>query len=402
MGPLALMAKAAGHEVFGSDLAEGAISPELVSAGIQFAVGPQDGEFLKKQLEDGGVDWFVHTSALAPDNAELLVAKQAGIKCSKRDELIASLVSELGLKLVAVAGTHGKTTTTAMIVWACQQMGVPAAYLVGTTLPFAASGAYKPGDKYLIYEADEYDRNFLHFHPWLSVITTVSYDHPDIYPTPEDYAFAFETFERQSEQVIYGGEVNGLISLAGLLRREDATSAMAAMRTILPDAGKFTTDAKIAEVLNAFPGVGRRFERIAPGVYSDYGHHPEEIAATVEMATEEASLRGLSGVVMVYEPHQNTRQHQVFAGYANAFEGVSHLYWLPTYLTREDPKLPVITPADFIASLSNAEVAEAAECNDSLATALRQWRDNGYLVIFMTAGPADGWFRQVFNDKEVK
>lgn len=399
MGPLALMAKAAGHEVFGSDLSDGAISPELNAAGISYKIGPQDGSFLREKLETG-IDWFVHTSALAGDNAELIMAKQAGVECSKRDELIAFLVDELGLKLVAVAGTHGKTTTTAMIVWACQKLGVPAAYLVGTTLPFAASGAYKTGDKFLIYEADEYDKNFLHFHPWLSVITTVSYDHPDIYPTPEDYAFAFETFERQSEQVIYGGEVNGLISLAGLLRREDATSAMAAMRTILPEAGKFTSDAKIAEILNSFPGVGRRFERILPGVYSDYGHHPEEIATTVEMANEEASLLGLSGVVMVYEPHQNTRQHQVFSGYKDAFEGVSHLYWLPTYLTREDTSLPVISPADFIASLSNAEVAEPAACNNSLAEALRQWRANGYLVILMTAGPADGWFREVFKEEK--
>lgn len=396
MGPLALMAKAAGHEVFGSDLAEGAVAPEIIAAGIRISIGPQDGTFFQEILK-GGVDWFVHTSALPADNAELLAAQEAGVRCTKRDELIAFLVDELNLKLVAVAGTHGKTTTTAMIIWACQQMGVPAAYLVGTTLPFAAAGAYQPGDKYLIYEADEYDKNFLHFHPWLSVITTVSYDHPDIYPAPEDYAFAFETFERQSEQVIYGGEVNGLISLAGLLRREDATSALAAMRTILPDANKFTSDEKIAEVLNAFPGIGRRFERICPGVYSDYAHHPEEIAATLEMANEEASLLGLSGVVAVYEPHQNTRQHQVFNDYASAFEGVTHLYWLPTYLTREDPNLAVISPADFIASLSNADVAEAAECNDALAEQLKAWRDQGYLIILMTAGPADGWLRGVFK-----
>ncbi|MBQ6394211.1 hypothetical protein IJH97_00425 [Candidatus Saccharibacteria bacterium] len=397
MGPLALMAKAAGHEVFGSDLAEGMVAPELSAAGVEFVTGPQDGKFLEAQIANGGIDWFVYTSALPEDSAELAVARRAGLRCSKRDELIAFLVDALGLKLVAVAGTHGKTTTTAMIIWACQQMGVPAAYLVGTTLPFAVSGSYQPGDRYLIYEADEYDRNFLHFQPWLSVITTVSYDHPDIYPTPEDYAFAFETFERQSEQVIYGGEVNGLVSMAGLLRREDATSALAAMRTILPDANKFTSDVKIAEVLNAFPGVGRRFERIAPGVYSDYAHHPEEIAATIEMASEEAELRGLTGVVAVYEPHQNTRQHQVFNDYASVFEGVTHLYWLPTYLTREDPNLAVISPAEFIASLSNADVAEAAECNATLAEKLKKWQADGYLILLMTAGPADAWLRGVFK-----
>ena len=396
MGPLALMAKEAGHEVSGSDLSEGAVYQELKAAGIPVSIGPQDGKFLQEKIAQGA-EWFVHTSAVGPGHAELVLAQGAGIKCTKRDELIAFLVDELGLKLVAVAGTHGKTTTTAMIIWAAVKLGLPAAYLIGTTLPFSGSGSYRTGDKYLIYEADEYDRNFLHFHPWLSVITTVSYDHPDIYPTPEDYAYAFETFERQSEQVIFGGEVNAGITLPGLLRREDATSALAALKTITADAGKFTSEAKLIEILNEFPGSGRRFERIAPGVYSDYGHHPEEIAATIEMAMEEAERLGLVGVVAVYEPHQNTRQHQVFQGYADAFSGVLQLYWLPTYLTREDPGLPTLTPADFIASLHDVR-AEAAEMGEELAGKLRQWRDSRCLVLLMTAGPADAWMREVFRE----
>ena len=393
MGPLALMAKDAGFEVCGSDLNEGVILPELKAAGIPIKIGEQDGEFLR----ESGAEWYVYTSALPADALELLVAQEMGMKISKRDELIAYLVSELGLKMVAVAGTHGKTTTTGMIIWACLQLGLPVSYLIGTTLGFARSGRYYSGDKYFIYEADEYDRNFLHFHPWIGVVTVATYDHPDIYPTVEDYQAAFRQFEEQSEMVIYGGEVDARFNLAGKLRREDATTALAVIKQIVMEGGYEIAEEEIVRVLNEFPGVGRRFEKISLGVYSDYGHHPEEITATIRMALEQAEIDGLKGVVTIYEPHQNVRQQQVREGYRDAFTGVDKLYWLPTYLTREDPELTVITPEEFIADLSNSEVGEAAEADDSLAEKLRKWRDDGYLILLLTAGPADEWIRVVFS-----
>ncbi len=333
------------------------------------------------------------------DHAELVMAQAAGIKVTKRDDLTAFLVEKLGLKMVAVAGTHGKTTTTAMIVWAGLKMGLPISYIVGTTLGFAPSGAYHKGDKYFVYEADEYDRNFLKFHPWLAVEPAISYDHPDIYPTREDYAAAFQQFETQSAEVLTEGMSEGL-TLAGEMQRHDAGLAVAAVWQIFEDTGQDASAWKIAEiteVMNAFPGVGRRFERIFDGVYTDYAHHPEEIAATVEMAREEARNLGKKGMVAVYQPHQNTRQHEVRGGYEQAFMGVDKLYWLPTYLTREDSNLAVLTPEELIASLENAEVAEVVEMDERLAARLLDWQKQGYLVLLMTAGPADEWFRRVFE-----
>lgn len=427
LGPLALMAHSAGLSVCGSDLAEGAVSSELVQAGIEFEVGKQDGKYLKKCYDEGKVDWFVYTSALPKDHPELVLAQKLGLRVSKRDELIAYLIEKLGLKLVAVAGTHGKTTTTAMITWVALNLGLPVSYLVGTTLPFAEAGKYDKGSEFLIYEADEYDRNFLHFFPWLAVITTVSYDHPDIYPTRFDYIRAFAKFEGQSERVIHGREFEGeavsqnedtfdfskKFSLAGKARRYDANLAMQAIFEMVEEvdlqeagsslidggksyAGRAVDEDLIIEILNDFPGVGRRFERIADGVYSDYGHHPEEIAATVEVAKEEAERLGKSGVVVVYEPHQNTRQHEVFEGYKDAFSGVEKLFWLPTYLTRENPELKVLTPEDFIDSLSNKEVGESAEMGEELAERLKKLHEDGKLILLMTAGPADKWLREVF------
>ncbi len=395
MGPLALMAKSAGIEVCGSDLSAGAIYPELKAQGIEVSIGAQDGKFLKEHLSS--IDWFVHTSALPHDHTELVMAREAGIKVTKRDELTAFLVEKLGLKMIAVAGTHGKTTTTAMITFASLKLGLPVSYIVGTTLGFAPSGSYHDGDKFFIYEADEYDRNFLKFHPWLAVLPFVSYDHPDIYPTEADYLAAFDQFKSQCENVIENLPASAGLTLAGEARREDGTLALAAVLRMAQDLGMPISEQQIVDILNEFPGVGRRFERVADGVYTDYAHHPEEVAATIQMAHEEAARLGKKGVVVIYQPHQNTRQHEVYPGYKDAFLGVSRLYWIPTFLTRENPELEVLTPEFLINTLSNKEVAEPAELDDTLASKIRESLNDGYLILLLTAGPADAWLRKNFT-----
>jgi len=415
MGPLALMAKNAGYQVFGSDRSRGAISYELDQANIPFEVGNQDGSFLKQIHESHHLDWFVYTSALPEEHPELKLAKFLGLKISKRDELTAYLVKTLGLKMIAIAGTHGKTTTTAMLIWATQKLQLPAAYIVGSTLSFAPSGSYHPNDQYFIYEADEYDRNFLYYEPWLSLITFVSYDHPDIYPSEADYHQAFLQFEKQSQSLIFASPAatppnlsilsghplqvlnipDPRFTLAGSARREDANLVFHAIKQILADQSDHSqiSDQQILDILNQFPGVGRRFERLKDGLYSDYAHHPEEIKATVEIAKEEAEKLGKTGVVVVYEPHQNTRQHEVFHLYKNAFQGVDHLFWLPTYLTRENQSLKIFTPSDFIKTLDNQVAAISAELNEDLKSKLKDLHQQNYLIILMSAGPADQWFR---------
>ncbi len=404
MGPLALMAVKAGIEVVGSDLAQGAIYNELIAAGVKVYIGTQDGQFLKQEMN--GLDWFVYTSALPHDHPELTMAWGAGIRCTKRDDFTAFLVERLGLKMVAVAGTHGKTTTTSMIIWASLKLGLPVSYIVGTTLGFAPSGVYHVGDKYFIYEADEYDKNFLKYHPWLAVIPFVSYDHPDIYPTQEDYERAFKTFRSQSEMVIDNDTEKrifkaGDFKLAGEARRKDAALAAEAVLKMLMIEAREKGEvanvdaATIINIMNEFPGVGRRFERIRDGLYTDYAHHPEEITATVEIALEQAKNDGRKGVVVVYQPHQNTRQHKVKSGYKHAFDGVEKVFWLPTYLTREDPMLGILSNTELAAGVDGG-IAETAELNDDLKEKLNQYLNDGYLVVLMTAGPADGWLREKF------
>lgn len=401
IGPLAEMALDAGFKVFGSDKKSGSITKQLQDKGIEISIGEQDGAFLRNKFENDGIDWLVYTSALPADHPELIVANELGIKTSKRDDFINFILKEKNLKLVAIAGTHGKTTTAAMIIWACHKLNIPLSYLVGSTLPWAASGKYNPESQFFVYEADEYDKNFLKFEPWLSVITTETYDHPDIYNTEEDYHAAFEQFRKQSERII--GEEDILstneLTLAGEFRRYDAGLALSAISMMIleSDLNRSVNMSELIQALNEFPGAGRRFEKIIDGVYSDYGHHPEEVKATVEMARELVEREKYDGLAVIYEPHQNSRQHEVINGYANAFLGVDKVFWLPTYLTREDESLSVLKPEDFIGTLSNKEVAEPAEENEEFAEKLRTLRSQNYLILLMTAGPADGWLRKVFE-----
>lgn len=409
MGPLALMARDAGFEVCGSDLSEGAVYPELQEVNIEVAIGKQDGKFLQKKIEEG-VDWFIYTSALPNDHPELKIAREAGIRCTKRDEFTEFLVESLGLKMIAVAGTHGKTTTAAMIVWVATHLGLPVAHVVGTTLGFSSSGAYNWKDEYFVYEADEYDRNFLRFHPWLTIVTCVTYDHPDTYKKPRDYRAAFLQLKAQSDIVLEVDEdsegATRELYLAGEARRQNARRAIGAIAMIYKDRVMrgYPFDMGDLEacpaLLSDFPGVGRRFEWLADGVYTDYAHHPEEIAATMDAVRDEMRFEGKKGAVVIYQPHQNVRQHKVKADYKDVFRGADKIYWLPTYLTREDPKLPVITPEEFISGLSNSEVAEPAELDDKLEKAIRDYLAKGYLVILMSAGPADAWLRERFMYEE--
>ena len=210
VGPLAEIARDAGYEVSGSDLAESLMTERLRAGGIDVQIG-QDGSQIAAVHEKNPIDWYVYTAALDKGKPELDFAKAKGIRVSKRDELLAEIIKQKDLKLIAVSGTHGKTTTTGMFVWTFKQLGIPVSYSVGTTLSFGPSGAYDPASQYFVYECDEYDKNFLHFHPYLSLITSIDHDHIDTYPTEQDYFDAFRQFAEQSASAIAWKDQHGEI-----------------------------------------------------------------------------------------------------------------------------------------------------------------------------------------------
>lgn len=397
LGPLAQLAADAGHNVLGSDLAESLTTTELQHQGVNIRIG-QSSEWIEAEHAKTPIDWFVYTAALPDDHPELVIAKSLGIKISKRDELINLLLREKNLKMIAVSGTHGKTTTTGMLIWAFKQLGIPVSYSVGTTLSFGPSGCYEPNSQYFIYECDEFDRNFLNFSPALSLVTSIGYDHTDTYPTKLDYLTAFDQFINQSGQTIgWQYDFKQLqtipasawqldnkeilpIKLAGEHNRRNGTLVLKALEFL---------DLKCSPtVLESFPGTNRRFEKLADNLYTDYGHHPTEIAATLQMARELSER-----VVLAYQPHQNIRQYEVKAMYSNCFKDAEKIYWLPTYLSRESPDLAILTPDELIANIANKDDIQVAELDDELWTVLEIHRQNGDLVLCMGAGSIDNWLR---------
>ncbi len=398
IGPLAEIAHDAGYDVTGSDLSESSVVRSLQSKGIEVEIG-QDGTYLEATHTRNPLDWFVYTAALPADHPELLKAKALGIRTAKRDELLASILKEKNLKLIAVAGTHGKTTTTGMLIWLAKYFGIPLSYSVGTTLQWGPSGRYEPGSEYFVYECDEFDRNFLHFEPFVSLITTIDYDHPDTYPTKEEYLDAFRQFASQSESVVTWREYESVLGASETITYLDTPSELVRLRgehnrrnasLILSALSAFGLPARYAaDGINKFPGTDRRFERLAPGLYSDYGHTPTEIAATLQLACEISDH-----VVLVYQPHQNVRQHEIQSQYTDEiFAEASHVYWLPTYLTREDSTLETLTPAQLTSQLATGKIT-ITELSESLWEELKALRDQGNLILFMGAGTIDGWARE--------
>lgn len=399
IGPLAQLALDAGYDVVGSDMAESPQTKLLTERGARVYIG-QTGEEIRAAHAEKKIDRFVYTAFLSDGLTELQFAEDNGITTSKRDGLLAEIIQQKNLKLVAVSGTHGKTTTTGMLIWAFKELGLPISYSVGSTLSFGPSGAYDPKSEYFIYEADEFDRNMLHFEPHLTLITSLDHDHVDTYPTVDDYRAAFVEFlEKSGHGILWERDFQYLktdpsadldiydehmnlehLKLAGLHNRQNAFLVENAVRYLLPD----TDPRQLVRILCDFPGTGRRMEKLADNLYSDYGHHPVEIKATLQLAKELNHP-----VVLVYQPHQNIRQYEIKNEYPEAVKAADKIYWLPTYLSREDGKR-VLTPAELTEGIDYVTVSELDE---TLWQSIQNERAAGNLILIMGAGSIDTWIR---------
>lgn len=414
IGPLAMIARQAGYEVSGSDKQDSQYIQYLRTHGLENIHIGQTREDINKVHTERPIDWFVYSSAVSleqPDSPEINFCRENNIKTSKRDELLNQIISDKKLKLIAIAGTHGKTTTTAMLIWLFKQLEVPISYSVGSKITFGEMGEFNEGSKYFIYEADEFDRNFLAFKPYLSLITGVSWDHHEIFPTEGDYIGAFQQFisnshsniiwredasklglEEASNTLILNKNDQSLadIKLLGIVNRLDAWQAVSAVNQV--------TNLPLADLItrvNTFPGLSRRFERIIENLYTDYAHTPEKIKGCLDTAFEISK-----NVVIVYEPLTDRRQHYIKDAYKTLFHGVKKLYWVPSYLARENPEQALLSPKELIATLDNKEVAEPAELDDELKANIQSHLSAGDLVVCISGGGGgslDEWLRQGFR-----
>lgn len=407
-GPLALLAHKAGYDVSCSDKQNHEYVEYLKKRGVENIHIGQTKEKIQSINASNPIDWVVYSSAVAienPNHPEIVFAKENNIKTSKRDELLNKIIKDSGQKLIAIAGTHGKTTTTAMMIWLFKRLGVTVSYSVGAKLSFGDMSEFDTQSEYFIYEADEYDRNFLEFSPDIAIIPGIDYDHPDIYPTREDYYQAFVDFLNQSEDVYAHTEDVDKIKLSsneisvkeqeftlpGRVNRKNAQLVVQAMH----DTSNVPIP-RLVEIMNQFPGVSRRFERVADGIYSDYAHTPEKIKGALQMAREVAG----DNYVVVYEGLHNNRQNFIRKELENLFEDAKKLIIVPSYLAREDETLEMLTPEKLVQITQSPEIREAANLDDSLKKAINKSVSEGNVVLCLTAGGGgslDEWLRKEFK-----
>ena len=416
IGPLALVAAQAGYTVSGSDKQDSNYISYLKEHGITDIHIGQSADDITAAHHKDPIDWFVYSSALPmenPHHPEIVFCNENNIKATKRDELLTQILKDKKLKLIAIAGTHGKTTTTAMTVWLLKQLGVTFSYLLPAKTSFAEMGSYVEGSEYFVYEADEYDRNFLAYQPELSLITGIDWDHPDIYPTRDEYNKAFQEFIAQSaltfiwepDAAVVGVEASekvGVIqfedyplsTLPGLVNRQNAALVAQGILTLFNG----EDDTPYFDILNQFPGVSRRFEQIAPKLYSDYAHTPPKIQGALQLGHEVAG----DNLVVVYEGLHNTRQHFIKEELFNLFDSVKQLYIVPSYLAREDESLELFTPTALKGLLSPTSQIHTtpSQLDQELYASIERHIELGDTVLCLSAGGGkslDEWLRKTFT-----
>jgi UDP-N-acetylmuramate--alanine ligase len=401
MSGLALVCRSLGAEVSGSDRAESSYVERLRAAGID----PKVGHAPEQVPADAEV---VVSTAIAEDNPELLVARERGQRVIHRGELLAELCSER--RLLAIAGTHGKTTTAAMCIHALREIGADPCFFLGGELPGAGAGGAPTNagwgeGEWVVAEADESDASFLDLKPEVAVITNLELDHHSRWSSLSELREAFGRFAAGSSELIIGrgvettptagslekprvtvfavdpppGDPAQLVAerldaddggsrfrASGLLRpdgssaevvlrlavpgRHNVANALAALGALAVSGADPTESAK---ALETFPGVSRRLElkgeRNGARIYDDYAHHPTEVSATLEAARELGPRR----LIAAFQPHLYSRTKALATEFGAALAAADEVAVLDVYPAREEPVGP-------LAGVSGRMVAAAA------------------------------------------
>jgi UDP-N-acetylmuramate--alanine ligase len=370
-----------GFDVSGSDLSEGSVTRRLTSMGVTVAIG-------HRAEAVSNADVVVISSAIGDDNAELLAARELRIPVVPRAEMLAELMRHrYG---IAVAGTHGKTTTTSLVAAVFAAAGLDPTFVIGGRVNSTGTHAQLGAGRFLIAEADESDASFLHLQPMVTVVTNIEADHMETYGG--DFAELRQTFINFLHNLPFYGlavlcvddpELAGMVEDLGrpLLGYGFAETADYRISDLRPDGlcteflvqrpgdlpalpvrlnmpGQHNVlnataavavatdqgidDAIIQDTLTNFSGVGRRFS-VYPDLrlgactvtlVDDYGHHPTEVAATLASARQAWPERRL---VMVYQPHRYTRTRDLYDDFVAVLSDCDLLLLLEVYPAGEEP-----------------------------------------------------------------
>jgi len=423
-----------GHRVSGSDLQLSPLTANLEALGASIYKGHAAGNV-------GPADLVIMSSAIRPDNPEVVAARQRGIPVIKRDQMLGRMME--GRYGIAVAGTHGKTTTTAMIAWLLTQAELDPTFIVGGVVENLGTNAQAGQGEHFVIEADEYDYTFLGLKPHLAVVTVIEMDHPDCFRDLGEVTDAFIRFvslvpedgsvvgcgdedrvraviqelaeskgKRGRPQVVtYGldagvdwqaveirsSEVGGSdfvalkegrpvgafgLQLPGLHNVQNALAAIAVADHLRLDL------AGVGTALREFRGTKRRFEHkgTAGGmiVIDDYAHHPTEIRATL------AAARGRypdSEIWAVFQPHTYSRTRALLHEFAESFGDADHVIVVDIYAAREYDDLGV-SAADIVARMAHPDAHHIAALDEAVGYLLQRLKPDDVLI---TLGAGDGY-----------
>ena len=423
------------HRVSGSDLELSPVALALAELGATVYEGHDAAKM-------GGPDAVIVSSAVPINNPEIVAARQQGIPVMKRDRLLGQMMT--GKVGIAVAGTHGKTTTSSLIAYTLVTLGQDPTFIVGGVLGNLGTNAHAGEGPHFVVEADEYDYAFLGLHPQIAVVTHVEHDHPDCFPTVEDVKAAFRQFLALASGdgcVIGCGDVPRVARLLQELRAKPGapevwTYGLAAggdwraVKLAVNDVGghDFTVLRRetqtaperfrlqvpgvhnvknalaavavahrlgldlylVAEALAAFRPTRRRFELkgVAAGVtvMDDYAHHPTEIRATLAAAREQFPDRI---VWAVFQPHTYSRTQLLLDEFADSFAEADHVVVLDIYPARESAAdFPGTTAAGMVARMRHPDAQHVRTHDEAVACLLEGLRPGDLLL---TLGAGDGF-----------
>ncbi|MEP1214756.1 MAG: UDP-N-acetylmuramate--L-alanine ligase [Marinobacter sp.] len=436
MSGIAEVLKNQGYEVSGSDIREGAVTDRLTAMGIEVFIG-------HREQNSASADVVVVSSAVGGDNPEVTAARSRRVPIVPRAEMLAEIMRYR--HGIAVAGTHGKTTTTSLIASILGEAGLDPTFVIGGKLNSAGTNAQLGGSRYLVAEADESDASFLHLTPVISVVTNIEADHMDTYggdvgrlkQTFVDFLhnlpfygvavmcvdddYVQEIIPRISRAIITYGIDNpeadyraeniqsdglrtrfvvrrpgGRSDLDVELKMPGRHNVLNALASIAVATDEGVEDAAICRGLAGFAGVGRRFQvygdyKTRKGTITlidDYGHHPTEVEAVIRAAHDAWPDRRL---VMLYQPHRYTRTRDLYEDFVRVLSEVDGLLLMEVYSAGE----PAINGADGRAlcrSIRQRGSVEPVfvEDNNEIETLLANNLQDGDLLITQGAGDIGG------------
>ncbi len=370
MAGLAILLQARGFRVSGCDLRENRLTDRLKHLGVKVMRGHDPAHI------ESGLSAVIRSTAVSPAHPEVRAARERGVPVCRRGEVLAGLIRDR--RSIAVSGTHGKTTTAAMMAQVLCRTGFEPDYFVGGEMDHFGGVAASGRGEWMVVEADESDGTVSLYEPDIAVITGVDYDHMEHFDSEEEFVRCFQTFaDRTRERLYYCGEdrmaervcahrgisyglgrthdyhVRDLVEEAqatefslyrndrrlGKIRipvsgRHNVLNALAAC-AVCYDQG--VSVESLSGALSRFEPVRRRFERICGGrgieVYSDYAHHPAEIRAVMDSARRLKPRR----VVAIFQPHRYSRTRALGPDFPPAFDGVDELILAPVYAASEHP-----------------------------------------------------------------